>query len=94
MSSFFKMSQSRASTPFGPLSLNSSQTSSVSTPMNKTSSTLFSSKSEKHNKETTDLKAFKEKYQINLTSPPLSCLKLIQVPQPKLFVSLNDLNQI
>lgn len=95
MSSFSKSSQPRHHFPFSTLSLNHNYQSfsATSTPLAKTYSTAFL-KSEKHNKETTDLKNFKEKYQIEDQSPPISCLRLIKTHPPKMFISLEDLNKV
>lgn len=94
MSSFSKSSHGRQ-LPFSSLSLNQNYQffSATNTPLSKTQSTLFS-KPEKHTKETTDLKKFKEKYNINDENPPISCLRLIKTHTPKMFISLDDLNKV
>jgi hypothetical protein len=95
MSSFSKSSHSRHYMPFSTLSLNLNYQpfSATSTPLPKTHSTAFL-KQEKQNKDSTDLKNFKEKYQIEDQFPPVSCLKLIKTHPPKMFISLEDLNKV
>lgn len=48
----------------------------------------------KKRKDTTDIKAFKEKEHIADMDIPLSCFQLISLSQPKLFVQLQDLDKI
>ena len=40
------------------------------------------------------MKAFKEKENISDLDPPISCFTLINNPQPKLFISLEDLHRL
>jgi hypothetical protein len=97
MSSIFKTSNGRHQYPFSNLSLNTplhGKFSPFSSPCHKTVPTAASLKLEKHSKDITDLKAFKDKYQVDDRNPPISAFRLITLPAPKLFVSLNDLDQV
>ena len=52
------------------------------------------SKLEKHNKNITDVQAFKNRYNLNDCPPPLSCFRLQNFPPPKPIVDLVDLDKL
>ena len=108
MSSIYKSTHTRHSYPFANLNLNTNFTVK-SSPLNsigiRPSSSYYSKpekqekedKHEKHdkpNKNQTDLKSFKEKFNINENNQSISCLKLITTSSPKLFINLKELNMI